>query len=316
MATATPEPFPALGSTALGSTQTPARVGGELGAFLRSRRARLSAAEVGLAPGPRRRTPGLRREEVAHLSGVGLTWYTWLEQGRAPNASPQVLGAVARALRLDAAETDHLFRLADAKRPDPPTRPVTVSAALRAVLGALEPTPAYILSDRFDVLAWNPAAVDLITDFAALDPDERNIIWLAFTQAWFRLLVDWDQEADRHLAQLRANSAGHVGEPYWDGFIGRLLAISPVFGEKWGARLVAGPAERRKSVMHPRRGRLHLNATPMLLPELPGARMVVYTPADDATAERLRAPHGRWSGAKRDPADQRPAGPFAGSERH
>lgn len=275
--------------------------GGELGAFLRSRRARLSAAEVGLAPGPRRRTPGLRREEVAQLSGVGLTWYTWLEQGRAPNASAQVLDAVARTLRLDAAETDHLFRLAGATRSEPPTVPTTVSPTLRAVLAALEPSPAYIVSDRFDVLAWNPAAVDLITNFEALPPEDRNIVWLAFTRTWFRSLVDWDREVDWHVAQLRANSAGHVGEPYWDGFIQRLLAVSPDFSAKWAARLVAGPAERRKSLMHPRRGMLHLNTTPMLLPELPGTRMMVFTPADDATAERLRGPHGRWSGTRRDP---------------
>jgi transcriptional regulator with XRE-family HTH domain len=261
----------------------------ELGEFLRSRRARISAADVGLLPGARRRTPGLRREEVAQLAGIGITWYTWLEQGRRINASAQVLGAVARALRLDVAETEHLFRLAGARLPSREATAVRVPAAVQAVLDALEPMPAYVCNARYDVLAWNPAATWLITDFGAYPPEQRNMLWLTFAAPWFRRhLVNWEQETARMVALLRANAAGHREEPAWAELLERLRAVDPLFGVMWDNHDVAVSAIRMKIIDHPDLGLLRLDATPMMLTEAPDWRLLAYTPADDLTRERLR----------------------------
>jgi len=159
----------------------------ELGAFLRSRRARLRPADVGLPEWGVRRVPGLRREEVAQLANVGLTWYTWLEQGRQINASTQVLGAVARTLLLDPAEREHLFRLADV----PDAAGATgadggceqVTADVQQILDALVPLPASVLNERFDLLAWNAAYEVLWPSVVGREPCERNVLWLNFMHA-------------------------------------------------------------------------------------------------------------------------------------
>jgi transcriptional regulator with XRE-family HTH domain len=130
---------------------------GELAAFLRARRSRISPTDVGLPPGSRRRTPGLRREEVAQLAGIGVTWYTWLEQGRPIRASVQVLDAVARTLRLDQAEIEHLYRLADVPGAPVEAPVAEVPPALHEILRSLEPLPAMLLNARFDKLASNQA---------------------------------------------------------------------------------------------------------------------------------------------------------------
>src|SRR6266702_3096126 len=158
----------------------------ELAAFLRSRRERITPEQAGLPPGSRRRTPGLRREEVAQLSGVGVTWYTWLEQGRQINASPQVLGAIARTLLLDQAEREHLFRLADL--PDAATVAGAVPSGceqvlpeVQEILDAVVPMPASVVNERFDLLAWNAPYQVLWPGVTGAAPGERNILWQCFT---------------------------------------------------------------------------------------------------------------------------------------
>src|SRR6266566_3849242 len=158
----------------------------ELAAFLRTRRERTTPEQAGLPPGSRRRTPGLRREEVAQLSGVGVTWYTWLEQGRQINASPQVLSAVARTLLLDQAEREHLFRLADL--PDAATAAGAATSGceqvlpeVQEILDALAPMPASVVNERFDLLAWNASYQVLWPGVTGADPGERNILWQCFT---------------------------------------------------------------------------------------------------------------------------------------
>ena len=156
----------------------------ELAAFLRSRRERISPEQAGLPPGLRRRTPGLRREEVAQLAGVGVTWYTWLEQGRPINASAQVLGAVAQTLKLDQAERQHLFRLADV--PDAAADPAAVPCPqvppeVQAIMDGLVPMPACVLNERYDLLGWNEAYAALWPGVTGAAPGERNILWLNFT---------------------------------------------------------------------------------------------------------------------------------------
>ena len=260
----------------------------ELADFLRSRRARISPEDVGLPPGLRRRTPGLRREEVAQLAGVGVTWYTWLEQGRPIHVSSQVLGAVARALRLDPAETEHLHLLADVQVAPAGPASAPVPPAVLEVLGALEPLPATLLNSRYDVLALNQAYEDLCWRWHKGSCERRNILWCCFTEPDVREhFVNFDEEAPRLVATLRASFAQHLREPAWTSFIQRLSEASPEFAELWARHEVANPAARIKHFMHPTAGLLRLVSTSMAVASMADARIVVYTPADDLSRARL-----------------------------
>jgi MmyB-like transcription regulator ligand binding domain/Helix-turn-helix domain len=260
----------------------------ELAAFLRARRGRIAPTDVGLPPGPRRRTPGLRREEVAQLAGVGVTWYTWLEQGRPIHASVQVLGAVARTLRLDQAEVEHLYRLAEV--PGAPTQAATttVSPALQEIIDSLEPLPAVLLNARYDVLGNNQAYRDLVYQWHKVPCEHRNILWCCFTEPDVRRRIpNFDEEAPRMVATLRASFAQHLHEPAWTGFIHRLSAASPDFAELWTRHEVASPGSVMKHLAHPRAGLLRLRTTSLAVADMPEARIVAYTPVDDETRERL-----------------------------
>src|SRR5690242_11781324 len=219
----------------------------ELASFLRSRRERLSPAAVGLPANGRRRTPGLRREEVAQLAGTGVTWYTWLEQGRPISVSTQVLQAVARALRLDADEHAHLYTLAGAPPPDPEPEPEPVALPLATMLAALDPYPALVFGPRWDILAWNRAEAALVGDLGEVPVARRNLMWLLFTEpSWPTLLVDWEETTTRMIAQFRAAMASHVGEPAWTGLLEELRAASPRFRELWERHEVATRGPRVK----------------------------------------------------------------------
>ncbi len=165
-----------------------------LAEFLQSRRARLRPTDVGLASVGRRRTPGLRREEVAQLAGVGLTWYTWLEQGREISVSEQVVESIAHALQLDQYETRYLFTLAQPQAwHEPRVEPVeVVSSAMQALLDNQGVFPAFILGRRWDILAWNPSASLLLGGLEAMPAVERNHVWLMFANPGIRqCLVNW-----------------------------------------------------------------------------------------------------------------------------
>jgi transcriptional regulator with XRE-family HTH domain len=257
----------------------------ELAAFLRSRRERITPEDVGLPGGHRRRTAGLRREEVAQLAGVGVTWYTWLEQGRPIRASVQVLEAVARTLRLDAVERRHLFRLAEvpdmAPRGDggPLLRP-----QIQAILDGLNPMPASVATERFDILAWNAAYAVLFPRTPEVPAAERNTLLYCFTRAECCSTIEngADQRAAL-VAQLRAAYGHHVGDPAWTGFIRRLEAASPEFAAMWATQDVAQPAYHAKVFRHPLYPRLEMTSTSFAVPSAPGTRMVVYTPDNEAT---------------------------------
>jgi transcriptional regulator with XRE-family HTH domain len=262
----------------------------ELAAFLRSRRERLNPAAVGLPAIGRRRTPGLRREEVAQLAGTGVTWYTWLEQGRPISVSTQVLDAVARALRLDADEHAHLFTLAGAPPPDREPEPEAVAAPLTTMLDALDPYPALVIGPRWDILGWNRAEIALVGDLDALPAARRNLLWLLFLEpTWPTLLVDWEQTAARLIAQYRAAMASHVGEPAWVGPVEELRAVSPRFREFWDRHEVTTRSPRVKRYLHPTAGLVTLEVTRLWLSERPGARLHFYTPLGDTTLDDLRA---------------------------
>jgi transcriptional regulator with XRE-family HTH domain len=257
----------------------------ELAAFLRSRRERITPEDAGLPPGFRRRTAGLRREEVAQLSGVGVTWYTWLEQGRPINASTQVLDAVARTLRLDPAEREHLYRLADSSAAPPaPAADGLGVPEIQQILDGLTALPATVLSERFDVLAWNAAFAALFPTVVAAPPADRNTLWLNFTHPdCCHPYLNRADQLGMMVAQLRAAYGRHLGEPAWTGFVRRLQAASPEFARMWAEHEVASPASYLKIFRHPVYERLTMTTNSLAVLAVPGTRMVVYTPADEPT---------------------------------
>jgi len=255
----------------------------ELAEFLRSRRERITPEDAGLAPGLRRRTAGLRREEVALLAGVGVTWYTWLEQGRPINASTQVLDAVARTLKLDQPEREHLYRLADVPEAvAAPDECQLLAAEIQQVLDGMSRLPATVLNERFDLLAWNAAYAVLFPGIVSAARPERNILWQCFIYpACCHPFVNRGEQLSPIVAQLRGAYGRHIGEPAWTGFVRRLEAASPEFAWMWAQHEVAGPASHLKIFRHPRYDRLAMTSTSFGVLGTPGARMAVYTPADD-----------------------------------
>lgn len=264
----------------------------ELAGFLRTRRERIRPDQVGLPPGGRRRTPGLRREEVAQLAGVGVTWYTWLEQGRDIRASPQVLDAVARTLLLDVHERAHLFTLAGSPVGSPP-QSCGLPDNIGMVLDQLNPLPAAIHNARYDVLAYNATYGVLVADLSAIPNEERNLLWLAFTHPdWRTGLVDWDDSVRRMVAQFRAAMAEHVAEPTWKALVHRLRAASPEFVELWERHDVqGGPSPWLKLFRQPQVGLLQLHSATLYLTPGVGTRMITYTPVDDEAMQRLVRVH-------------------------
>lgn len=257
--------------------------------FVRDRRARTRPEDVGLAPGARRRTPGLRREEVAQLAGVGVTWYTWFEQGRDIQVSTHFLECVCRALSLDAVERAHLFTLAQ-HRPPPhaPAEAPVVSGAVRAMLNSL-PAPAYIKTSRWDVVAWNPAAAAMFGDYALLPPERRNALWLVFTDpAYRRMMPDWEGDARRVLAKFRLDHGRAHGDPAFASLVEELLAMSPDFRRWWPLLDVSGRGEGVKRLRHEALGLIEFEHTAFTVEGAPDLRLVVFTPVLEADRRRLR----------------------------
>jgi transcriptional regulator with XRE-family HTH domain len=262
----------------------------ELAAFLRARRERVSPEDVGLPPGIRRRTAGLRREELAQLAGVGVTWYTWLEQGRPINASVQVLNAIATTLRLDAVERAHLFRLADlpgaaaavADCGDCPLPP-----EVQQILDAIK-FPACVLTERFDVIAWNAVYSALFPGITEASPGERNtLLYNLIAPPCCSPLQDHESHCLALVGQLRAAYGRHVGDPAWAHFIRRLEAVSPAFTQAWAAHEVARPTTHTKRFRHPTAGHITATSTSFAVNAVPGARLVIYTPDDEPSEKAL-----------------------------
>ncbi|MGA5701973.1 helix-turn-helix transcriptional regulator [Peterkaempfera bronchialis] len=261
----------------------------ELASFLRSRRERISPEQVGLPSGGRRRTPGLRREEVAQLSAVGVTWYTWLEQARDIQVSAQVLDAIARTLLLDPNERSHLFVLAGVGDPSPGKDCASITPALREMLERLEPLPAAVINGRYDILTHNRTFARLVDDLDAFPFEDRNLMWLAFTHpAWRQGLVDRDESLASMVARFRASMADHVAEPAWKALVKRLRAASPEFAAAWERHEVSMPsANGTKRFLNPQVGLLHFDFTHLWLYPRLGTRLITYTPLDEQTRTRL-----------------------------
>jgi transcriptional regulator with XRE-family HTH domain len=260
----------------------------ELGKFLKARRATLSPDDFGMPPGSRRRTPGLRREEVALLAGVGVTWYTWLEQGREINASTQVLDAVARTLRLDRAEREHLYRLAEATPLRTECERVAVPDTIREILRSLDPLPASLINSRFDILLSNDASEELFWEWHTMPCIHKNTLWCVVTEPSARAKFPQYEQHVRYLvARLRSAYGRHVGNPDWEEDIRRLASLSREFAELWARHEVADSQPRTVSYLHPRAGMLRLAASELDVPALPEARIVVYSPLDEETRSRM-----------------------------
>jgi transcriptional regulator with XRE-family HTH domain len=259
----------------------------ELAAFLRNRRERLTPDDVGIVTSGRRRTPGLRREEVAQLAGVGVTWYTWLEQGRDIAPSPQVLDAIVRTLRLDNHERTHVFRLSEVVDPSHVDGSNALPDSIQPLLDQLEPFPAAVVNGRYDVLAYNRTYAALMAPLAELPPEDRNVLRLMFTNQETRSrMVDWEQAAGFLVATFRSSMAKHLGEPAWKCFLGQMLAL-PEFAEVWERHEIRPIQRMTKRIFSPSVGLLHMETTSLWLAESVGIRMVTYTPTDEQTRARL-----------------------------
>jgi transcriptional regulator with XRE-family HTH domain len=260
----------------------------ELGAFLRSRRERITPEQVGLPVGRRRRTPGLRREELAQLSGVGVTWYTWLEQGRPINVSSQVISGIARTLRLDPVEIDHIKRLAGVPNQATLRADDVVEDDVKAMLDDFATVPAAIMNGRYDVLAFNTVFGRLFPALVAEPCGRRNLIWELFTRpACCNSFHEWKAETPRVVGALRATYARNVGDPLWAAFIDELLEASPEFSTAWAAHPISFFRPPVKVFRHADVGLLHVRAMRADLVGTAGQRLNVCIPQNDDTRERL-----------------------------
>lgn len=216
----------------------------ELADFLRNRRERITPQEVGLPAGGRRRTPGLRREEVAALAGVGLSWYTWLEQGREISVSASFLENLSRTLKLDATERRYLFLLAHQRLPPEPGKTwCVVPSLVHRLISDLPLRPAYVLNLRWDVLAWN-AAADKVFGFSSYPVERRNLLWLLFTAPAMRALLDpWDDQALQILSSFRRDFVRAPQDPEIGALVRDLEKVDPDFKSWWQQQDIHGPCQ-------------------------------------------------------------------------
>lgn len=265
----------------------------ELSEFLRSRRARLSPEDVGLTPhGGRRRVPGLRREELAQLAGVSVTYYTRLEQGRGQNVSAGVLDAIADALRLDPTERDHLTHLVRpvtrARRVS--NRPQRVRPAVQQLIDAMDGVPAYVVGRRLDVIGWNRMACALLGDFTAVPDAQRNMAWQLFLEPATRdLYVEWERKASDVVALLRLEAGRFPDDARLCALVGELSVKSEEFRGLWAAHDVRDKCFGVKRLHHPVVGELTLACESLVLPADSGQQLITYhAEPGSPSAESLR----------------------------
>jgi len=261
-----------------------------LGVYLKDRRAKLDPASFGL-PLTRRRTPGLRREEVAQRANVSATWYTWLEQGRGGAPSADVLNRIARALLLTDVEREHLFLLGLGRPPEARyTAREGVTPRLQRVLDSLELSPAIVKTATWDVVAWNRAAAAVMTDYGAIPPAERNILRLIFCNPRVRAAQsDWEGVARFVVAAFRADAARAGAAGNVKDLVDDLCRLSPEFAAMWRDNDVRIYGEGTKTLRHPIAGPIALEYSSFAIDGRPDLAMVIYSPATSADAERIRS---------------------------
>jgi len=261
-----------------------------LGTYLKDRRAKLDPEAFGIAP-TRRRTPGLRREEVAQRANVSATWYTWLEQGRGGAPSSDVLDRISRALALTAAEREHLFLLAQNRRPEVdhvPPEPITPQ--LQRVLDSLELSPACVRTATWDIIAWNAAAAAVLTDYGTLAPEQRNVLRLFFCDPRVRAkMANWEVEARFVVAAFRSDIARAGASERARGLIEDLCRASPEFEAIWNEYDVRNFGEGTKRYNHPLVGAITLEYSSFAVDGRPDLGLLIHTPATAIDRERIRA---------------------------
>lgn len=245
--------------------------------FLRTRRARLQPEDVGLPPRSRRRTAGLRREEVAELANIGVSWYTLLEQGHDIHPSRQVLESLAQALRLTTAEERHLFVLGGHDLPvKAKLEEEQVSPALQRVVDALNPHPAFLIGRRWDVLAWNRTANLLFQFQTPCPPHSLNTVWRFFMLGARTFDLHWEEQARNLVAQFRADYARYPGDPFFQEIIEDLQRASPQFCQWWEQQDVKGLPDGSRTMQHPTLGRLEFDHVTFLASSTPDLRVKIY----------------------------------------
>jgi len=262
-----------------------------LGTYLRDRRVKLDPAALGL-PAERRRTPGLRREEVASRANISPTWYTWLEQGRGGAPSADVLDRIARALLLTDVEREHLFLLGLGRPPEARyQKSEGVTPRLQRVLDALDPCPALIRTAIWDVVAWNRASAVMLIDYGSLPPDQRNILRYIFLDPRARAAqYDWQSVARFALGAFRADAARAGAAAEVESLVEDLCRLSPEFRAMWRENDVRGMhGEAVKHIRHPALGPLAFEYSAFAVDGRPDLAMVVYNPATPEDAKRIQS---------------------------
>ena len=261
-----------------------------LGTYLKDRRSKLDPAAFGFPPN-RRRTPGLRREEVAHRAHISPTWYTWLEQGRGGAPSAGVLDRIARALMLTDVEREHLFLLGLGRPPEVRyRRDEGVTPRLQRVLDTLEPSPALIRTAIWDVIAWNRAATLMLTDYGSLPPDKRNILRFIFLDPRVRAAqYDWDSVARFVVGAFRVDAARAGAAAEVEPLVDELCRLSPEFKALWGDHDVRTHGEGVKHIRHAILGLIAFEYSAFAVDGRPDLTMVVYNPATPDDAKKIRS---------------------------
>jgi len=260
-----------------------------LGTYLKDRRSKLDPATFGF-PAGRRRTPGLRREEVAQRANISPTWYTWLEQGRGGAPSADVLDRISRALMLTDVEREHLFLLGLGRAPEVRyQRSEGVTPRLQRVLDALSPSPAVIRTATWDVVAWNRAATVMLTDYGALPPNQRNILRFIFLDPRVRAAQrDWQSVARFVVGAFRVDAARAGAAAAVQPFVDELCRLSPAFAAMWRANDVRTHGEGIKHLRHPILGPITFEYSAFAVDGRPDLSMVVYNPTEPEVADKIR----------------------------
>jgi transcriptional regulator with XRE-family HTH domain len=268
----------------------------ELADFLRSRRERVSPEGLGIPNLGRRRTPGLRREEVALLAGISSTWYTYLEQGRDVRVSGSVVESVSRVLGLSRSERDHLYLLAKVAPPqDASPGPDSLDPRLAHLLASLGANPAYITDAHSDLLGWNAAAGALFDGFDRLPAERRNLLWWVFAEPAAReVMLDWEAEARALLGRHRAAAARHR-EPGFTALVEELCRLDPLAARWWSSHDVQSSSSGSKRLRHPQAGELTLDHSVLQTAENPEIKVVVYcaAPGSEQAAALTRVARGK-----------------------
>jgi transcriptional regulator with XRE-family HTH domain len=261
-----------------------------LGTYLKDRRARLDPVSLGFTGG-RRRTPGLRREEVAQRSNISPTWYAWLEQGRGGAPSADVLNRIAKGLLLTEPEREHLFMLGLGHPPEVRYKAAEgVTPRLQRLLDVMQFSPAIVKTPLWDVVAWNRAAAALLTDYGALPPTQRNILRLMFSSSRVRAAQeDWQSVARFVVGAFRADAARAGATAEIGQFVEELSRLSPEFEALWLANDVSTHGEGLKRLHHEKLGLLELEFSAFAVDGRPDLGLIVYNPVTDADAQRIRA---------------------------